>query len=73
MMKMSFCKSMPLQVSTETLETTTVMEDTQPCERFIDFYFELGLNYKDIKTVLDTVFKQGDTLVTKCTLTCSLG
>ncbi|KAL3977653.1 SLAM family member 8 [Sarotherodon galilaeus] len=28
------------------------MEDTHPFERFIDFYFELGLNYKDIKTVL---------------------
>lgn len=39
---------MHFQVSTETLEITIVMEDTQPC----NFYLELGLHYKDIKSVL---------------------
>ncbi len=37
------------------METTTTMERTHTWERFIDFYFETGLKYKDIKSV-GTVF-----------------
>lgn len=57
-MKMYFARSrksfefMHLQVRIENLETTTAMEATHPCERFIGFYFELGLNYKNINMVL---------------------
>lgn len=49
---------MHFQISTETWEITTAMEVTHLQERFRDFYFELGINYKDINSVLCSFFLQ---------------
>ncbi|XP_030609254.1 uncharacterized protein LOC115796912 [Archocentrus centrarchus] len=43
---------MHFRVSLATLETITIMEDAHPWGEYIDFYFDLGLNYKDITSVL---------------------
>lgn len=49
---------MHFQISTETWEITTAMEVTHLRERFRDFYFELGIDYKDINSVLCSFFLQ---------------
>ena len=38
----------------KTKQTNTKMEFAQPWERLIEFYFEIGLKYKDIKSVLSS-------------------
>ncbi len=39
------------------MKTTTTMERIHPWERLIDFYFEIGLKYKDINAEVGNLYK----------------